>query len=54
MSSELTEITGAETRAGDGSPLDALIDFRDPAGLAACRRPMPPRLRLQSVTSSPH
>jgi hypothetical protein len=27
MSSHLTEVTGAETRAGDGGPLDALIDF---------------------------
>jgi hypothetical protein len=27
MSSDLTEITGAETRAGDGSPFDALVDF---------------------------
>jgi hypothetical protein len=27
MSSDLTEVTGAEPRAGDGSPLDALIDF---------------------------
>jgi len=41
MSSTLTEITGAKTRADDGSPLDALIDFyrslnaRDLDGLAA-------------------
>jgi quercetin dioxygenase-like cupin family protein len=40
MSLNLTEITGAEARAGDGSPLDALIDFyrsfnaKDVAGLA--------------------
>ena len=41
MSSKLTEITGAEPRAGDGDPLDALIDFyrcfnaKDLDGLAA-------------------
>jgi hypothetical protein len=41
MLSNLTEITGTETRADDGSPLDALIDFyrsfnaRDLKGLAA-------------------
>ncbi len=41
MLSNLTEITGTETRADDGSPLDALIDFyrsfnaRDLNGLAA-------------------
>jgi hypothetical protein len=41
MSSNPHEITGTETRAGDGSPLDALIDFyrsfnaRDLNGLAA-------------------
>jgi hypothetical protein len=27
MSSDLARITGAETLAGDGSPLDALISF---------------------------
>lgn len=41
MSPKPTEITGTEIRAGDGSPLDALIDFyrsfnaRDLDGLAA-------------------
>ena len=41
MPSHVTEITGSEARAGDGSPLDALIDFyrcfnaRDLDGLAA-------------------
>ena len=41
MSSNLTKITGTETQASDGSPLDALIDFyrsfnaRDLDGLAA-------------------
>lgn len=41
MTSSLTEITGRETRAGDGGPLDALIDFyrrfnaKDLDGLAA-------------------
>jgi hypothetical protein len=40
MSSNLTEITGIETRAGYGNPLHALIDFyrafntRDLDGLA--------------------
>ena len=41
MASTVIEITGAEARAGDGGPLDALIDFyrlfnaRDLDGLAA-------------------